>query len=65
MGGVEVLLRFNSTKPTWEELAGNWRRLLNEELHNLYASQNIIRSIKSRGMRWVGQVALMGMLRNA
>jgi hypothetical protein len=33
-----------------EELAGNWRRLHNEELHNLYASQNIIRVIKSKRM---------------
>jgi hypothetical protein len=31
-----------------EEVAGGWRRLHNEELHNLYASQNIIRVIKSR-----------------
>jgi hypothetical protein len=33
-----------------EEVAGGWRRLLNEELHNLCASQNIIRVIKSRVM---------------
>jgi hypothetical protein len=36
-----------------EEVAGSWRRLYNEELHNLYASPNIIRVIKWR-MRWVG-----------
>jgi hypothetical protein len=40
--------------PEGEEVAGGWRRLHNEELHNLYASQNIIRVIKSRRMRWVG-----------
>jgi hypothetical protein len=32
----------------------------NEELHNLYSSQNIFRKIKSRRMRWVGHVACMG-----
>jgi len=36
-----------------------WRTLHNEELHNLYASPNIIRVIKSRGMKWAGHVARM------
>ena len=36
-----------------------WRRLLNEELHNLYRSPNIIRVIKSRILRWAGHVARM------
>jgi hypothetical protein len=35
-------------EPKREELAGGWRRLRNEELHNLYSSQNIIKAIKSR-----------------
>jgi hypothetical protein len=39
---------------------GSWRKLYNDELHNLYSSPNIIRVIKSRRMRWVGHVALMG-----
>jgi hypothetical protein len=43
--------------PKREEVAGGWRRLHNEELHNLYASFNIIRMIKSRRMRWVGHAA--------
>jgi hypothetical protein len=34
--------------PKREEVAGGWRRLHNEELHNFYALQNIIRVIKSR-----------------
>jgi hypothetical protein len=37
-------------------VTGGWRRLHNEELHNLYASQNIIGVIKPRMMRWEGQL---------
>jgi hypothetical protein len=44
--------------PKREEVAGGWRRLHNEELHNLYPSPNIIR-VKSRWMLWVGHVACM------
>jgi hypothetical protein len=36
-----------------------WRKLHNEELHNLYSSPNIIRMIKTRTMRWAGHVAQM------
>jgi hypothetical protein len=39
---------------------GDWRKLHNEELQNLYSSPNIIRMIKSRRMRWAGHVARMG-----
>jgi hypothetical protein len=39
------------------EVAGRWRRMHNEELHNLYISQNIIRIIISKQMRWAGHVA--------
>jgi hypothetical protein len=46
--------------PTREEGAGDWRKLHNEELHNLYTSPNTIRMIKSRSMRWAGLVAVMG-----
>jgi hypothetical protein len=37
-----------------------WRKLHNEELHDLYSSPSIIRIIKSRRMRWMGHVAQMG-----
>jgi hypothetical protein len=47
-----------------EKVAGAWRNLHNEELLNFYASQIIIRVIKSR-MIWVRQVARMGEMRNA
>jgi hypothetical protein len=43
---------------------GGWRKLHNEELHNLYSSPSIIRIIKSRRMRWAGHVAPMGEKRN-
>jgi hypothetical protein len=46
-------------------VTGGWRKLHNEELHNLYFSPSIIRMIKSRRMRWTGHVARMGEKRNA
>jgi hypothetical protein len=51
--------------PKREEVAGSWRRLHSEELHNLYASPIIIRVIKSRRMRLAGHVARMGEMKNA
>jgi hypothetical protein len=42
------------------EVTGGWRKLHNEELHNLYSSTSIIRMIKSRRMIWAGRVARMG-----
>jgi hypothetical protein len=43
-----------------DEVTGEWRKLHNEELHNLYSSPDIIRQVKSRIMRWAGHVARMG-----
>ena len=43
-----------------DEVIGEWRKLHNKELNDLYSSPNIIRAIKSRRMGWAGQVARMG-----
>jgi hypothetical protein len=51
--------------PKRDEVIGGWRQLHNEELLNLHGSPGIIRMIKSRSMRWAGNVARMGEKRNA
>jgi hypothetical protein len=43
-----------------DRMVGNWIKLHNEELHNLYSSSDIIRMIKSRSMRWAGHMAHLG-----
>jgi PAS domain-containing protein len=48
-----------------DEVIGGWRKLRNEELHNLFSLPSIIRMIKSKRMRWAGHVARMGEKRNA
>jgi hypothetical protein len=46
--------------PRRDEVTGDWRRLHNEELNDLYCSPNIVRVIKSRRKRWAGHVARIG-----
>jgi hypothetical protein len=64
---IEGAWELGAEEKTWnsEEVARGWRRLHNEELHNLYTSPNIMRGIKSRKMRWTARVARMGQMRNA
>jgi hypothetical protein len=50
--------------PKRDEVTGEWRKLHNEELRDLYSLPSIIRIIKSRRMRWAGHVARMGEKRN-
>jgi hypothetical protein len=50
--------------PKRDEVTRGWRKLHNEELHNLYSSPSIIRMIKPRRMRWAGLVARMREKRN-
>jgi hypothetical protein len=51
--------------PKRDEVKGDWGKLHNEEIHNLYSSPNVIRMIKSKRMRWAGHVTRMGETRNA
>jgi hypothetical protein len=51
-------------RPKREEVTGSWRSLRDEELHNLYASLNIL-MIKPRRIRCLGYVARMGEIANA
>ena len=46
--------------PRRDEVMGEWKRLNNEELNDLYSSPNIVWVIKSRRMSWAGHVAHMG-----
>ena len=45
--------------PKKDAVTGEWRKIHNEELNDLYCSPNIVRVIKSRRMRWAGHVARM------
>jgi hypothetical protein len=56
-GGNKAYNKFQSEVG---DMTGDWRKLHNEELHNLYSSPSIIKVIKSRRMRWTGHVARMG-----
>jgi hypothetical protein len=46
--------------PKRDEVTGEWRKLHNEDLRDLYSSPSIIRIMTSRRMRWAGHVARMG-----
>jgi hypothetical protein len=66
----QVVLHFQHTRcirfrPKRDKVTGDWRKLHNEELRNLYSSPNIIRLMKSRRMRLEGHVTRNGEKRNA
>jgi hypothetical protein len=64
--GVKCL--YSSCYRAWpkrDKVTGGWRKLHNEEFHDLYSSPSIITIIKSRRMRWARHVARMGKMRNA
>jgi hypothetical protein len=46
--------------PRRDEVTGEWRKLHNDELNDLYSLPNTVRVVKSRRMRWAGHVARMG-----
>jgi len=56
--GLRVLRRIFGHKR--DEVTGEWRKVHNEELNDLYCSPDIVRMIKSRRMRWTEHVARMG-----
>jgi hypothetical protein len=47
-------------EPKRDEVTGGWRKLHNEELRNFFFSPNIIRTIKSRRIRWARHIACIG-----
>jgi hypothetical protein len=51
--------------PKRDQVTGEWRKLHNKELHDLYSSPSVIKIIKLRRMRWAGHAARMGEERNA
>jgi hypothetical protein len=51
--------------PKRDDVTGEWRKLHNEELHDLYSSPSIIRIMKAKRMRWKGHVVRMGKKRKA
>jgi hypothetical protein len=65
LGVFENRVRRRIFGPKRDEVTGEWRKLHNERLRDLYSSSSIIRIIKSRRMRWAGHVARMGEKRNA
>ena len=46
--------------PKGDEITGEWRKLHNEELNDLYCLPNIVRMLKSKRIKWAGPVARMG-----
>jgi hypothetical protein len=50
--------------PKKDEVTGEWRKLHNEEFHDLYSSPSIITRIRARRMRWAGHVARTGEKKN-
>jgi hypothetical protein len=51
--------------PKRDEVTGEWRKLHNEQFHDLYSSPSIMRIMKAKRMRWAGHVARIGEKRNA
>jgi hypothetical protein len=58
--GIKQHLREILFGPKRDEVTGEWRKLNNEELNDLYSLLNTVRVVKSRRMRWAGHVARMG-----
>jgi hypothetical protein len=55
----KLFINIGLMMPKRNEVTGEWRKLHNEELHDLHSSPTVVRVIKSRIMRWAGHVARM------
>jgi hypothetical protein len=62
---LDPITGVNLFEPKRDEVTGEWRKMHNEELHDLHSSPSIIRIIKARRMRWAEHIARMGEKRNA
>jgi hypothetical protein len=65
LGAFENRVLRRISGPERDEVTGEWRKLLNEELHDIYSSPSYIRIINVRMMRWAGHAARMWQKRNA
>ena len=61
---TRYLVVLNGLLYVWDEVTGEWRKLHNEELRDLYSLPNIVRVVKSRRMGWAGHVTRMGVGRD-
>jgi hypothetical protein len=64
-GALQYRVLRRTFRPKRDEVTGEWRKLHNEEFRDFYSFPRIIRIIKSRRMRWAGNVARIGEKRNA
>jgi hypothetical protein len=60
LGVLENMILRRIFGPKRDEVTGEWRKIHNEELHDLYSSPNNFRVIKSKRMRWAGHVVRVG-----
>jgi hypothetical protein len=60
MQGTHRVIQYVGVGPRRDGVTGEWRKLYNEELNDLYSSPNIVRVVKSRRMKWARHVSCVG-----